>query len=652
MLEIKDLSISFQRRIFNNASVCFHSRQLISIKGESGSGKSTLLKFIMNEVNGEGQLFYNNMLIDANSRDSFLFSHISYIDQLGSYFPNMTMKQHFEFYAKLHELEFTDEKIKEYFDYVFLECSNYKKSPSQLSTGERKRFLIALALFLHKDIILLDEPSASLDRKSESQLLETLKKIKENNVTIIMTTHDDDLLEASDAIYEIKDCQIVEVKKDISCEKNKTFEEKIPHKIKYRKYKNLRLKIVYLIVFLIGCISIVFISQTVSLTASISNIQTQELDFYRNNSLYFAKISQYDGYEDTVNFFDFDSDNMDIINQKDLDFIKGVDGVIDVKPFVALQQLNQESLIEIVNNDKVMKEVKPVTYHNWDWDPDAPLKHYVYVIGYYPEDHINQDNNKIYIDELMQKIINIDSYENLFLKLNMNYISHYDVDENNIHSREESKQVEIPIDGVLSLKDFNDVISDDIAKIYMPIDKLEDLISEYYGNINRQYRRYIIYCEENKDEDIKLTIEEENDLYITKNDKLSEKEMIDYIRRQNNNSKTSAFIISAVLFAGMILLITYNQILRKKEILLLKRAGLQKEILGYYKEDICDIGMLWFIISMIALAIYKRMIVYMNISEIWLIGSWIVVTVFIIIIAYIVNRYAVKKMIVSVIKND
>lgn len=62
--------------------------------------------------------------------------------------------------------------------------------------------------------------------------------------------------------------------------------------------------------------------------------------------------------------------------------------------------------------------------------------------------------------------------------------------------------------------------------------------------------------------------------------------------------------------------------------------------------------MLWFIISMIALAIYKRMIVYMNISEIWLIGSWIVVTVFIIIIAYIVNRYAVKKMIVSVIKND
>ena len=123
----------------------------------------------------EGKIFYNEEEITENNKDDFLFYHVSYIDQDGQYLKNMTIYQHFEFYARLHHLSIDKELVKKYLDKVYLENIEIKKYPSYLSTGQRKRFLIALALMMKKDILILDEPTASLDTENKEKLIEVLK---------------------------------------------------------------------------------------------------------------------------------------------------------------------------------------------------------------------------------------------------------------------------------------------------------------------------------------------------------------------------------------------------------------------------------------------------------------------------------------------
>ena len=69
----------------------------------------------------EGKIFYNEEEITENNKDDFLFYHVSYIDQDGQYLKNMTIYQHFEFYAKLHHLSIDKELVKKYLDKVHLE---------------------------------------------------------------------------------------------------------------------------------------------------------------------------------------------------------------------------------------------------------------------------------------------------------------------------------------------------------------------------------------------------------------------------------------------------------------------------------------------------------------------------------------------------
>ena len=160
MLEIKNINISFQRNIFNNAKIQFYDSHIHAIIGKSGSGKTTFLRSMIQDFPQlQMEMIYNNQIIDQ--KDDFVKEHIAYVDQLGSYFPNMSIKQHFSFYAQMKDEKIEESEIERFLNQVNLHHINIKKSPSVLSIGERKRFLIALALYCDKDIIILDEPTAS-----------------------------------------------------------------------------------------------------------------------------------------------------------------------------------------------------------------------------------------------------------------------------------------------------------------------------------------------------------------------------------------------------------------------------------------------------------------------------------------------------------
>lgn len=164
MLEIKNIHIAFERTLFNNAQIQFYDSSIHAIVGKSGSGKTTFLKSILHDSTYvQSKMYYNN--VEVLEKDDFVRNHVAYVDQLGSFFPNMTIKQHFQFYAEMKKEKVDANIMNQYLEKVNLYNININKLPSILSIGERKRLLIALALFCDKDIIILDEPTASLDKK-------------------------------------------------------------------------------------------------------------------------------------------------------------------------------------------------------------------------------------------------------------------------------------------------------------------------------------------------------------------------------------------------------------------------------------------------------------------------------------------------------
>ena len=149
--------------------------------------------------------------INKDNLNDFLFQNVSYIDQEGQFLHNMTIFDHFEFYANLHNITISTNSMNEYLQKVNLENIDLKKYPSYLSTGQRKRFLISLALMMNKSIMLLDEPTASLDTKNKEILLDVLKELSKT-MLIICTSHDNQLIQKADSVYEISNLQLIEEK--------------------------------------------------------------------------------------------------------------------------------------------------------------------------------------------------------------------------------------------------------------------------------------------------------------------------------------------------------------------------------------------------------------------------------------------------------
>ena len=199
---LKNISFNFkEKKIYNNLNLSIPSKKFISIFGESGSGKSTLLNIIsglFNTTNGE--VLVNNINIQNNLE--YWHSKIGYVDQetsilndtiinnvaFGENAPNI---QHF-----YHVLK----KVKLY-DYCMglpnKENTILTEFGKNLSGGQKQRIGIARALYQKSQILLLDEPTSSLDEKNENEIFEHLKELKKN-LTIIMVTHKTKAKEYSD----------------------------------------------------------------------------------------------------------------------------------------------------------------------------------------------------------------------------------------------------------------------------------------------------------------------------------------------------------------------------------------------------------------------------------------------------------------------
>lgn len=222
-IKINDLSYVYLKKTPNEVEALHHvsleipEGKITSIIGHTGSGKSTLIQ----TLNGlliptEGEVRVGDYLITPkkhkNKNIKKLRKSLAIVFQFPEYqLFEETVEKDVAFGLKNYGVK-QEEAIKEAHEalkIVGIDESFYKRSPFELSGGEKRRVAIAGIIALKPDILVLDEPTAGLDPEGSQIILNLIKKFNEDGKTIILVTHDMNLvLNHSDNVVVINDGHI------------------------------------------------------------------------------------------------------------------------------------------------------------------------------------------------------------------------------------------------------------------------------------------------------------------------------------------------------------------------------------------------------------------------------------------------------------
>ena len=188
--------------------------EFVSIMGSSGSGKSTLLNIVgLLDIHDEGNYFLNDQLIkDMNEkkaailRNKFLgfvfqsFNLISYKTALENvalplYYKGMNRKERLKV-----ALEYLDKVgLKDWASHL----------PNELSGGQKQRVAIARALVTKPKVVLADEPTGALDSTTSDSVMDLLKEINNEGMTVFVITHEEEIAAQTNRIVRLKDGVII-----------------------------------------------------------------------------------------------------------------------------------------------------------------------------------------------------------------------------------------------------------------------------------------------------------------------------------------------------------------------------------------------------------------------------------------------------------
>lgn len=211
----------------DEASFQLKRGESIGIAGESGCGKSTMAFSLINLVQPPGQIMEGKIDIDgidvttlseSETRKKVRWNKISMVFQgaMEILTPVYSVGQQMEEPLKYHK-DITGEKARKicerYLDLVDLDEGIYDRYPHELSGGQKQRVVIATALLLEPDVVILDEPTTALDVVVEARIMNDLKRLrKELDISMIFITHDMSILaEVSDQLAIMYAGWIVEI---------------------------------------------------------------------------------------------------------------------------------------------------------------------------------------------------------------------------------------------------------------------------------------------------------------------------------------------------------------------------------------------------------------------------------------------------------
>lgn len=213
ILELKNVSYRYSDApkddyVFKDISYSFEEGKIYAIKGKSGSGKTTLLSLISGlEKCNEGDIFFENKNLKKINLDIYRNTHIGIVFQSYNLLPYLTAIENIELsmYITKEKINNKKEKALELMKSVGLSERYAKRKILKLSGGEQQRIAIARSLAYDAKVIIADEPTGNLDKETEKEILNILKKIaKEKNKCIIIVTHSENVCKEADVVYELK----------------------------------------------------------------------------------------------------------------------------------------------------------------------------------------------------------------------------------------------------------------------------------------------------------------------------------------------------------------------------------------------------------------------------------------------------------------
>lgn len=223
LVQIKGIKKSYsingkeKYHVLHGIDLSFNRGEFVSILGESGCGKSTL----MNIIGGMDSHYQGEVLVEGenikNSKESKLDdyrkSRVGFIFQSFNLIPHLTALENVTIAMQMvseSEKE-RNRRAREILAEVGLK-DHMMKRPNQLSGGQKQRVAIARALANDPDIILADEPTGALDKKTSEQILELLNEIAQKGKLIIAVTHSKKVADFGTRIVTIEDGRIIEDK--------------------------------------------------------------------------------------------------------------------------------------------------------------------------------------------------------------------------------------------------------------------------------------------------------------------------------------------------------------------------------------------------------------------------------------------------------
>lgn len=189
---------------------------LAILKGRSGSGKTTLLNILSAlDMPTEGSVqFLDKNLEQMTEKDREMLRRyeMGFVFQSIALIPTMTAYENVEFALRLAKTdvinantENTQDRVSELLERVGL-SKRMDHMPDQLSGGEQQRVAIARAVAHHPKVVFADEPTGALDTAAGFEVIRLFRElIDDEGITIVMTTHDPNLMELGDEVFELSD---------------------------------------------------------------------------------------------------------------------------------------------------------------------------------------------------------------------------------------------------------------------------------------------------------------------------------------------------------------------------------------------------------------------------------------------------------------
>lgn len=220
LLEVKQVERSFPvggktLQVLKGLNMVVKRHQLVMLKGRSGSGKTTLLNSLGGlDTPSKGEIHFNGQpfsKLSDKERTMIRRNDMGFIFQAFALMPLLSAYENVELSLRMANRPKKEwkERVEECLTLVGLERRMHHR-PFELSGGEQQRVAIAKAIAHRPRLLLADEPTAELDTAMSAQVMALFQNIiKNEHISICMTTHDPTILEVADHVYEMVDGKFI-----------------------------------------------------------------------------------------------------------------------------------------------------------------------------------------------------------------------------------------------------------------------------------------------------------------------------------------------------------------------------------------------------------------------------------------------------------